>query len=148
VRELDEMSAHLVAVAQRQDRQAFAALFRHFAPRLKSYFRRFGDKGGSGEEVLQETFATVWTKAHQFDPSRASASTWIYTIARNQRIDAFRRERRPQFDPNDPAFVPEDTPDGEDSVTHRERVEHVSEAMAELSDEQREVLRLAFFEDR
>jgi RNA polymerase sigma-70 factor (ECF subfamily) len=146
-RELDEMSAHILAVAERQDRAAFAAVFRHFAPRLKSYFRRFGDDGGRAEEVLQETFAAVWTKARQFDPSRASASTWIYTIARNQRIDAFRRERRPQFDPTDPAFVPEDVPDGEVSVTSRERFRHVSEAMAELSDEQREVLRLSFFED-
>jgi RNA polymerase sigma-70 factor (ECF subfamily) len=145
--ELDEMSTHLVTVAQEQDREAFAALFLHFAPRLKSYFRRYGEGDGQTDEVLQETFAAIWTKARQFDPSRASASTWIYTIARNQRIDAFRRERRPQFDPNDPAFVPEDVPDGEISVTQRERVEHVSEAMAELSDEQREVLRLAFFED-
>jgi len=146
--ELDEMSAHLVAVAQEQDREAFSALFRHFAPRLKSYFRRYGEDDGRTDEVMQETFAAIWTKAHQFDPSRASASTWIYTIARNQRIDAFRRERRPQFDPNDPAFVPENVPDGEDSVTYRERAEHLSEAMAELSDKQREVLRLAFFEDQ
>jgi RNA polymerase sigma-70 factor (ECF subfamily) len=100
--ELDEMSAHLVTVAQEQDREAFAALFRHFAPRLKSYFRRYGEGDGRTDEVMQETFAAIWTKARQFDPSRASASTWIYTIARNQRIDAFRRERRPQFDPNDP----------------------------------------------
>jgi len=141
------MSAHLVAVAQRQDREAFAALFRHFAPRLKSYLRRFGDSDARAEEVLQESFAAIWTKAGRFDPSRASASTWIYTIARNQRIDAFRRERRPQFDPNDPAFVPAHVPDGEGTVTSRERFQHVSEAMAELSEEQREVVRLSFFED-
>jgi len=144
----DDMSAHLVAVAERQDREAFAALFRHFAPRLKSYFARFGDGAARAEEVLQETFATIWTKASLYDPARASAATWIYTIARNRRIDAFRRERRPEIDPADPAFVPESAAEGEAAVTGRERSEHLARAMAELSAPQREVLRLSFFEDQ
>ena len=144
----DDMSAQLVAVAERRDREAFAALFRHFAPRLKSYFARFGDGAARAEEVLQETFAVIWTKAHLYDPARASAATWIYTIARNRRIDAFRRERRPEIDPADPAFVPESAPEGEAAVTGRERSEHLARAMAELSEPQREVLRLSFFEDQ
>ena len=143
----DEMSRLLVAVAERQDREAFAALFRHFAPRVKSYLMRFGAERGAVDEVLQETFTAVWTKARLYDPSRASASTWIFTIARNRRIDAFRRERRPEFDPSDPAFVPEAEPAGEDRVTARERSEYLKEAMAELSEEQREVLHLSFFEE-
>lgn len=143
----DEMSGLLVAVAERADRAAFAALFRHFAPRVKAYLMRFGDDGGRVEEVLQETFVAVWTRATTYDPARASAATWIFTIARNRRIDAFRRERRPEFDPNDPAFVPEPGPEGEDRVTARERSESLEAALAELSEEQQEVLRLAFFED-
>jgi RNA polymerase sigma-70 factor (ECF subfamily) len=141
------MSALIVSVAERQDRAAFAALFRHFAPRLKAYFRRFGEDEGRVEEVLQETFAAIWTKARLFDPSRASASTWIYTVARNQRIDAFRRERRPECDPNDPALVPDPEPAADARMTEQERSEHVSAALAELSDEQSEILRMAFFED-
>jgi RNA polymerase sigma-70 factor (ECF subfamily) len=141
------MSALLVAVAERQDRDAFAALFRHFAPRLKSYFLRFGDSDGRAEEVLQETFIAVWRKARLFDPARAAASTWIFTIARNQRVDAFRRERRPQFDPTDPAFVAEPDPGGEATFTERQRSERVAAAMDELSEEQREILRLSFFEE-
>ena len=144
---LDELSELLVAVRDRQDREAFSALFRHFAPRVKSYLMRFGDDRGKVEEVLQETFAAVWTKARLYDPSRAAASTWIFTIARNRRIDAFRRDRRPEFDPNDPAFVPEPEPEGADRVTARERSEYLKQAMEELSDEQREVLRLSFFEE-
>lgn len=144
----DAMTELLVAVRDRQDRAAFAALFRHFAPRVKSYLRRFGDDDGRIDEVLQETFSAVWTKARLFKPDRASASTWIYTIARNQRIDAFRRERRPEFDPEDPAFVPEAEPDGEAALTARERNERVATAMSELNDDQREVLRLSFFEEK
>lgn len=143
----DAMTKHLIAVRDLQDRAAFAALFQHFAPRVKSYLRRFGDNDSRIDEVLQETFAAVWTKALLFKPDRASASTWIFTIARNQRIDAFRREQRPEFDPEDPAFVPEAEPDGEAALTARERNERVSTAMSELNDDQREVLRLSFFEE-
>lgn len=144
---LDEMSTHLLAVGTSADRTAFAALFRHFAPRLKAYFLRFGDNDARAEEVLQETFAAIWTKARLFDPARAAASTWIYTIARNQRIDAFRREKRPEFDRNDPAFVPEPVADGEAAFRGQERAAHVTEALDSLSDEQREILRLSFFEE-
>lgn len=143
----DEMSALLVAVGERQDRAAFAALFSHFAPRVKAYLMRAGDDRGRAEEVLQETFVAVWTRAATYDPGRASAATWIFTIARNRRIDAFRRERRPEFDRNDPAFVPDPEPGGVDRVTARERSESLAAALAELSAEQREVLRLAFFEE-
>jgi len=145
--ERDDMTDLLVAVRDRHDRAAFAALFRHFGPRVKSYLRRFGDDGGRIDEVVQETFAAVWTKARLFDPAKASAATWIFTIARNQRIDAFRRERRPEFDPQDPAFVPEQVPDGERTVTVRERTRYVADAMAELSPDQQEVLRLSIFEE-
>ena len=144
----DVMTAQLIAVRDRQDRDAFAILFRHFGPRVKSYLRAFGDEPGRIDEVVQETFAAVWAKARLFDPDRASASTWIFTIARNQRIDAFRRERRPEFDPEDPAFVPEPEPDGEASLSARERDASVAAAMSELSDDQREVLRLSFFEEK
>ncbi len=144
----DQLAAWLVSVGDRRDRGAFEALFRHFAPRLKSYFRRFGDADGRADEVLQETFATIWSKAHLYDPAKASAATWIFTIARNRRIDAFRRERRPEFDPQDPAFVPETGPGGEDFVTVRERTEIVAAALAGLSGEQSEILRLSFFEDQ
>ena len=146
-RETCEMTTHLVAVAERQDRAAFAALFRHFAPRLKSFFRRFRDDEARIDEVVQETFVAIWTKARLFDPSRASASTWVYTIARNQRIDAFRKEKRPEFDPEDPAFTPEPEPETDVQITHREREQHVSAALAELSEEQSEILRLSFFEE-
>ena len=90
----DPLSLLLVSVG---DRQAFAELFAHFAPRLTSYFMRGGADSGAVEEIVQETMLTVWRRADSFDPGRSSAATWIYTIARNKRIDALRRERR--YDP-------------------------------------------------
>ena len=56
--------------------------------------QRSGSSEARAEELAQETMLAVWRKAALFDPATASAATWIFTIARNLRIDAFRRERR------------------------------------------------------
>ena len=86
--------ALIEAVAMRQDRAAFASLFEYFAPRIKAYMQRSGANEASAEELAQETMLTVWRKAALFDPASAGASAWIFTIARNLRIDAHRRASR------------------------------------------------------
>lgn len=88
--------ALLFAVRDRRDEAAFAALFAHFAPRVKGFLMRAGASETVAEDCAQDVMATVWNKAHQFDPTRASVSTWIFTIARNRRIDTIRRARRPE----------------------------------------------------
>lgn len=93
--EADWTSA-MLALRDRQDREAFAALFRHFAPRVKAFLMKGGASAPQAEEVTQDVMATLWNKAHLFDPTRASVATWIFTIARNRRIDAIRRTRRPE----------------------------------------------------
>ena len=82
------------AVATGQDRAAFVALFEHFAPRVKTFMLRSGASEATAEEIAQETMLTVWRKAGSFVPGSAGAAAWIFTIARNLRIDALRRERR------------------------------------------------------
>ncbi len=82
------------AVALRQDRAAFAALFSFFAPRVKAYLLKTGTSESQAEELAQEAMLAVWRKARLFDPASAGVATWIFTIARNLRIDAIRRERR------------------------------------------------------
>jgi RNA polymerase sigma-70 factor (ECF subfamily) len=135
------------AIAARADREAFARLFGHFAPRLKSYMLRLGASPARAEELAQETLLAVWRKAGAFDPTKAAASTWIFTIARNLRIDALRRERRPDPVP-DPSELPDDVtmPDAAMATTQSEgRVRH---ALMNLPAEQAEVLRLSFFSDK
>ena len=70
---------------------AFAGLFRHYAPRVKAFIMRGGTDAETAQEVAQEALIMVWRKAASFDRSRASAATWIFTIARNKRIDLLRR---------------------------------------------------------
>jgi len=142
----EDMSALLTSVAERKDREAFTALFRHFGPRIRAWLARGGGDACRVDDVLQEVFSTIWRKAKLYDRGRASAATWIFTIARNHRIDAFRRDRRPEFDPRDPAFQPDPSPDGEQALAERERADAVRAALATLGEEQREILRLSFYE--
>jgi len=138
----------IAAVARNRDRQAFAQLFRHFAPRLKSYFTKRGGDPAMAEEITQEAMVAVWKNAGQFDPAKASAATWIFTIARNLSVDRFRQARRPAFDPNDPAFVPEDEEPPDRVLERAEAEEKVREVMASLSDNEKSVLMLSFYENQ
>ena len=85
----------ITAVAVGRDRVAFAQLFGYFAPRIKAYVRCSGVDDHRAEDLVQEVMLTVWRRARLYDASKASVSTWIFTISRNKRIDEFRRERRP-----------------------------------------------------
>jgi len=143
-----DFSALVLAVAQRQDKQAFGQLFQHYAPRVKSYLMRHGADNGQAEEIVQETMLSLWRKAGMFDPSKASAGTWIFTIARNLRIDTIRKNRRPEFDPDDPAFVPDPEQSADESMEAGEMRVKIRDALADLPEEQASVVRLSFFEDK
>lgn len=141
------MSALVEAIAARQDRAAFALLFKHFAPRLKSYLLRSGTVPGVADEIVQETMLTVWRKAAYFDRTKAGASAWILTIARNLRIDHQRRARLVYLPDagNENEAAPD--PDAETLAIEREREAQVRAALATLSQEQLTIVRLSFFAD-
>lgn len=135
----------LRAVRDRQDQSAFAALFAHFAPRVKAFLIRSGMDAAQAEECTQEVMAALWTKAHLFDPARASVSTWVYTIARNRRIDMARRNRRPE--PEDLPWGPEAEPDQEDVLLLQQESENLGRAIATLPEKQRDLIEKAFYGD-
>ncbi|WP_404322897.1 sigma-70 family RNA polymerase sigma factor [Azospirillum doebereinerae] len=138
----------LVAVGRGQDRLAFGTLFGHFAPRLKTYLRRLGCESGAAEELVQEVMLLVWRRAETYDPVQASASTWVFTIARNKRIDTLRREQRPEIDPNDPALVTEPDEAADRRLEARQSNDRLRAALKDLPPEQAELLRMAYFEDK
>ncbi|MEJ8853719.1 sigma-70 family RNA polymerase sigma factor [Variovorax robiniae] len=145
----EELTQLVHAVAVHGDRQAFAALFKHFAPRIKAYLMRAGSSEGLAEELVQETMISVWRKASLFDARHAAVSTWIFTIARNLRVDHFRRGGSGVLDGMEPEGEEQsDTalqPDEEASARQRER--GVRAAMAQLPAEQVQVLQLSFYEE-
>jgi len=143
-----EMSALLVSLAATRDKQIFAQLFEYYAPRVKAYLMRRGTDRATAEELAQEALLLVWRRADSFDPEKASAATWIYTIVRNLRIDALRKVRRPEFDVDDPAFVPDPPQRPDDAMQGDQLEKRVREALNELPEEQATVVRLSFFEDK
>ena len=140
-----DFSDLIVQVAANRDKSAFIALFDHFAPRLKGYLMQQGADAGSAEEITQDVMVTLWRKADLFDPSRSSASTWLYRIARNRRIDRLRRQRTADLDPEEPALQPAPAPDVTVEMDARLREERVRAALENLPDEQKQVVKEAFF---
>ncbi|WP_227418782.1 sigma-70 family RNA polymerase sigma factor [Roseitranquillus sediminis] len=134
---------HIRRIHHDKDEAAFAELFRHFAPRVKAFLIRSGADAALAEECTQDVMATLWRKAHMFDPSRASVATWIYTIARNRRIDVLRRQRRPE--PEDLPWGPEHEPDQADVIAMQQEAERLGQAIAELPQKQRDLLARAFY---
>jgi RNA polymerase sigma-70 factor (ECF subfamily) len=143
----DRMTALLLRVAA-ADRNAFAELYGHYGPRLRAYMRKLGADAAVAEDLAQEAMAAVWNKARLFDPAKANANTWIFTIARNRRIDLIRRERRPEIDANDPSLQNEAPDSPEQTIVARRNAAAIRDALADLPSDQADVIRMSFFEDR
>lgn len=141
------MTELLLVVGRERDIDAFELLFKHFSPRIKAFMRQ-GAGGLSAEELMQETMVAVWNKAVLYDASKGAASTWIYTIARNLRIDAFRRARQPDLDPHDPVYVVDGSPLADSAIEAEQQAHAVRAALKTLPEDQRQVLELSFFEDQ
>jgi RNA polymerase sigma-70 factor (ECF subfamily) len=140
-----EWVAHLEAIRDRQDQTAFAELFRHFAPRVKAFLMKSGSTAEFAEECTQDVMATLWRKAHMFDGSKASVSTWIFTIARNRKIDMIRKNRRPE--PEELTWGPEYEPSAADVMSLQEDTDKLGMALAKLPEKQRKLIERAYFGD-
>ncbi len=135
------------AVARSQDRDAFSRLFAHFGPRVRAYLIRAGAPVQTAEELMQEVMLTVWRRAALFDRRKAAVSTWIFTIARNKRVDSIRRESRAELDPNDPALVPPADETADTLVERAQATKRLNAAVKDLPEEQLEVLRRSYFDE-
>lgn len=137
--------SHVELIRDHRDKEAFAALFSHFAPRVKGFLIKSGAAADLAEECAQDVMVTLWNKAHLFDPSRASVATWIFTIARNRRIDILRKENRPE--PEDLPWGPDAEPDQADVLALQQESSRLKAAIQALPDAQRDLIQKAYFGD-
>lgn len=142
---MDAPARWIVAIATRRDRDSFVALFTAFAPKVKAYLMRRGLSEPVAEEICQDTLLSVWRKADQFDPRRATAHAWIFTISRNLWVDFLRRQHG--MDPRWRDELPDRQLTPEDQLGVLELDAIVSTAIDGLPPEQALVLRLSFFDD-
>ena len=137
--------SHMELIRDHRDKEAFAAIFSHFAPRVKGFLMKSGAAADLAEECAQDVMVTLWNKAHLFDPSRASVATWIFTIARNRRIDILRKENRPE--PEDLPWGPDAEPDQADVLALQQESSRLKAAIQALPDAQRDLIQKAYFGD-
>jgi len=133
----------LVRVAERRDKLAFEQLYRYFAPRLHSYMIRIGTAGDMADDLVQETLAEVWCKAALYRPEKAAASTWVFAIGRNRRIDRFRKVRSFEVAQNTlPAYDPVEQIDYGRQLDAFDLLVH----MKQLPQEQFQILHFSYIE--
>ena len=146
----DEWSLCLQQVAKRQDREAFARLFGHFAPLIKAFALNGSALAANhAEELVQEVMIKVWQKATAFNPQKAAASTWIYTIARNCRTDMYRRLQKFDTPISADDIWPED--DSEEpfvAVQQRRDAQRVKDLLGQLPHEQAQILAKVYMEGK
>lgn len=144
-----ESEGDLIQRVASGDRAAFAILFTSTAPRVKGYLLRLGASANVAEDLAQEALLSVWRRAASYDPAKAKGSTWIFVIARNCWIDKLRREKielayRASLGADEE--IAEDAPDRD--VERGQNEDAVQAAMQQLTEEQKAVVRLSFFEER
>jgi RNA polymerase sigma-70 factor (ECF subfamily) len=139
------------AIGRRQDRAAFSALFEYFAPRIKAFMLRSGANESTADDLAQETMLSVWRKAALFDPDSTGAAAWMFTIARNLRIDQHRRDRRGVaiVESNvELEFQVDEAPQPDTQLANSQSEQQVRAALSKLSADQMRVIELSFFEEK
>lgn len=149
-RRTDEWSECLTLIAENEDRAAFTRLFRHFAPLIKAFALSGSSLSAAhADELVQEVMLKVWQKAGAFNPEKAAASTWVYTIARNCRTDMFRRLQK--FDT--PLSAEDFSPDQEGEepfamLQSRRSGDRIRELMDQLPSDQAQILAKVYMEGK
>lgn len=143
----ENWSALLAGVAVSQDKALYIQLYRHFAPKVKAYILRLGLVEATAEELAQEVMLSMWRKAHLYKPEKAAASTWIFTLARNQSIDWMRRQKYPEYSLDHWHESAEATL-VLDPVEQTVMCDRIAAVINELPDSQSQVIYMSFFEGR
>lgn len=137
----------LADMAISQDKSLYIQLYQHFAPKVRAYIIRLGVMEATADELAQEAMLNMWRKAHLFNPAKSAASTWLFTLARNQTIDWMRRQKYPEYSLDIMEDMPEHTADAErgEKLVFSDRI---AQAIKQLPESQAEVIYMSFYEGR
>jgi RNA polymerase sigma-70 factor, ECF subfamily len=136
----------LQKIARDRDPQAFQELFRLYGPRIKAMMMRQGADATAAEDIAQEALFAVWRKAHLFAAQKGGVATWIYTIARNLRIDRLRRQASSQELPEEMIDIASDDDLPDEALNRSQERERIRKVLETLPPEQYEVVRLSYIE--
>jgi RNA polymerase sigma-70 factor (ECF subfamily) len=142
----------LIRIGDNQDEQAFAQLFDIFAPKLRA-FSLAAQPGASmvADELVQDVMLKIWNKAHLYQPKKAAASTWIFTLARNARIDYLRKNGRysSDIDPEDIYLnIVDESQDVFAATQQKQDEDNIRQSMSQLPVDQQQVLAKVYMEGK
>lgn len=144
---MEDWTRTLVKMASTQDKSLYVLLYRHFAPKVKAYITRLGVSEATADELTQEAMLNMWRKAHLFDPAKSAASTWLFTLARNQSIDWMRRQKYPEYSLDRMEKNLEDASDPDTAEKHVSS-HRMTQMINQLPENQAQVIYMSFFEGR
>ena len=143
----NQLTKLMIRVRDYRDELAFSDLFDFIAPKIKSYYIQNNVSSEIAEELTQEVLSTVWTKSDKYDPSKSAVSTWIYTIARNKRIDLLRKNKSFDIKEEDiREFLYENNQS--DKIAQGENRDQVDKINEKLDSDQRKIIKMNFFENK
>tara|TARA_B100001113_G_scaffold151487_1_gene124188 strand:- start:360 stop:893 length:534 start_codon:yes stop_codon:yes gene_type:complete len=142
--ELEEL---MLRISSGRDEMAFSTLFDFLAPKINAYFIQNGLLPDNSEELTQEVLSTVWAKSHQYDASKAAVSTWVYTIARNKKVDFLRKNSKIDFKEEDIREFLYDNNET-DKINEGEVKDQVARINKELDKDQQKMIKMNFFENK
>ena len=130
-----------------RDEIAFSKIFDFIAPKINSYFIQNRLSRDTSEELTQEVMSAVWSKADLYNPSKSALSTWIFTIARNKKIDFLRKNSKISFNEDDirEILYEENTEGGIDINEIKDQVSKINQ---ELNKDQQKIIKMNFFENK
>ena len=140
----NDLKKLIFKIANDQNKQAFKDIFDYFAPRIIGYLVSSGSQKEIAEEIAQEVLSVVWQKASQFNNKKGNVSTWIFTIARNKRIDRLRKNENPSYNTLDliDALYPL-----ENDLNQNLEIE-IEEIQLKLNEKERKIIKMNFFEGK
>ena len=142
-----ELTNIMIKITEDRDEMAFSDLFDFIAPKINTYFLQNGLPSDNAEELTQEVMSVIWTKSDRYDESKSAVSTWIYTIARNKKIDFYRKNLKIKINEDDiREFIYDERQ--QDTLTQNDIKDQVNKINEELDINQKKIIKMNFFESK
>jgi RNA polymerase sigma-70 factor (ECF subfamily) len=140
-----ELDTLMLALAS-GDGRALRQVYDRTSSRLYGICLRVLGNEAEAQDAIQDVFTTVWSKARQFDPAKASAITWLSVLARNKAIDRLRARRVPGAPIEDAADLASDDPSQLNVLEQAVDAERLKHCLDQLDERARTLIRSAFFD--
>ena len=127
-----------------RDEKAFSEIFDFIAPKINAYYIKNNLDFEQAEELTQEVLSTIWSKAYLFNPEKSKFVTWSFTIARNKKIDFYRKNIKNITDEQDIRdFLYENN-----NANDYEIEDTINKISKELDQNQQKLIKMSFFEQK